>query len=424
MGLLIIAAFLFLFLLGFPVMLAIALPAITYLLVNHIPIEMIANRMSYALYSFPLIAVPLFLFGGNLMNSSGVTRRIFHFADVFVGRVHGGLAQVSCFGSLIFAGISGSALAEVGGLGLVEIKAMEEKGFSKPFAAAVTVAAATVGPIFPPSIPLVIYGAVAGESVAKLLLAGIIPGILCTFMLMIMTGILAKARNYPRAERWPTLSEIFKTLLPALPALLAPVLLILGMVTGIFTPTEAAGITVLYIISISVLIYRDLTVKGVLVSVFETIKVSAAILMIVSAASLFGWILTVEQVPQIFNKGILQITKNPYLLLLLINGLFLIVGMFMELTSAILLIVPIVAPAVIAAGVNPVHLGLVVVFNLMIGAITPPFAISLFLVSNIAGVSIPKVLRELLPYYIPLIITLFLLTYVPQLSLWIPGFLK
>lgn len=424
MGLLILGAFLLLFLLGFPVMLAIALPAVTYLLVNHIPIEMIANRMVYAIYSFPLIAIPLFLVGGNLMNSTGVTRRIFGFADVFVGRIHGGLAQVSCIASLIFSGITGSALAEVGGLGLVEIKAMEEKGFSKPFAAAVTVAGATVGPIFPPSIPLVIYGAVAGVSVAKLLLAGIIPGILCTCMLMIMTGILARARNYPRAERLPTISEIFKTFQPALPALLAPVVLIAGMVTGIFTPTEAAGMTVLYIIAVSFLIYRDFTVRGFFVAVFETIKTSAAILMIVSAASLLGWILTVEQVPQVFSGEILQITRNPYLLLLLLNGLLLIVGMFMELVSAVLLIVPIVIPPIVAAGVNPVHLGIVVVFNLMIGAITPPMAMSLFLVSDIAEVSLPRILKELFPYYIPLIITLIILNFVPQFSLWIPGFLK
>jgi tripartite ATP-independent transporter DctM subunit len=424
MGFLLIAAFVILFLLGFPIVMAIALPAITYLILNHVPIDMIAQRMSYALYSFPLIAVPIFIFGGSLMNSTEITHRIFKFADTSVGRLHGGLAQVNCFASLIFGGMSGAALADVGGLGLVEIKAMKEKGFTTSFSAAVTIASATVGPIFPPSIPLVLYGAVTGVSVVKLLLAGIIPGILCTGMLMIMTAFIAKARNLPRAERWPARSEILGALIPALPALLAPVILISGMMTGFFTPTEAAAVTVIYMIIVSALYYRNFTYKGLLYSTIETIKASAGILIIVSAASLFGWILAIEQIPQFLDKWIHAFGQNIFVLLFLINIFFIIVGMFLDATTAILLLAPIISPAIVAAGMNPVHLGLVIVFNLMIGLITPPMGLSLYLVSDIAKVTIANIIRDVLPYFIPLLLTLFIITYFPQLSLWIPSFLK
>jgi tripartite ATP-independent transporter DctM subunit len=424
MGFLLIASFFLLFMLGFPIVMAIAIPAVAYILLNNFPMDMIAQRMSYALYSFPLIAIPIFVFAGSLMNSTEITRRIFRFADTLVGRIHGGLAQVNCFASLIFAGMSGAALADVGGLGLVEIKAMEQKGFTTSFAAAVTVASSTVGPIFPPSIPLVLYGAVTGVSVTKLLLAGIIPGIFCTAMLMVMTVFIAKTKNLPRAERWPTLSDIFKSLIPALPALLAPVILISGMVLGFFTPTEAAAITVAYIIIISTLFYRNFTFKGLLSSTLETIKASAGILLIVSAASLFGWILAIERIPEYFTKWIHAFSQNPLALLLFLNIFFLIVGMFLDSTTATLLLVPIIAPPIVSAGVDPVHLGIVIIFNLMIGIITPPMGLALFLVSDITKVPILNILRDVWPYFLPLLFTLFVITYIPQLSLWIPSFLK
>src|SRR5918993_1365214 len=228
-GFLVIGAFLALFMLGFPVVLAIGIPSVVYLVVHGLPLELVAQRTLYALDSFPLVAVPVFLFVGSLMNAAGISRYIYKFADTATGRLPGGLAQVNIFGSLIFAGMSGSALADIGGIGRIEIDAMRNKGFSVPFAAAVTSSSAIVGPIFPPSIPLIIYGTVTGVSVIQLLLGGILPGILCVIMLMAMTGWLALRRNYPRTERWPTRAELWRDFKPALPAILAPVILIVGM---------------------------------------------------------------------------------------------------------------------------------------------------------------------------------------------------
>jgi tripartite ATP-independent transporter DctM subunit len=421
MGFLVIASFFIFFLLGFPVVLAIALPAIGYMFINDIPIEMISQRLHYALNSYPLVAVPVFIFIGNLMNSTGITERIFKFADALVGRVHGGLAQVNIMASLIFSGMSGAALADVGGLGQIEIKGMEDKGFKKPFAAAVTVASSTIGPIFPPSIPMIIYGAVAGVSVVKLMLGGIVPALISVAMLMLMTGYISRSRALPRAERWSHLSEIVQSLVPALPALLAPVLLVFGMLSGYFTPTEAASLTVIYTLLISKFIYRQLTLRHFINSSIETVKASCGILIIISAASLFGWIMAVERIPQMFSDAVFMFGDNTLILLLVVNIFLLIVGMFLDSTTATLLIVPMLAPPVVAAGVDPVHLGVVVVFNLMIGLITPPMGLALFLASDIAKISIQSLLKELTPYFIALLLTLVIITYLPKLVLWIPS---
>ena len=419
-GFLVVVAFLGLFMLGFPVVLAIGIPCIVYIFANGLPIDLVAQRTLYALDSFPLVAVPVFLFVGSLMNSAGISRYIYAFADTAVGRMPGGLAQVNIFGSLIFAGMSGSALADIGGLGRIEIDAMRKKGFSAPFAAAVTSSSAIVGPIFPPSIPLIIYGTVTGVSVIQLLLGGIVPGLLCVAMLMLMTWWLAKRRKYPRAARWPSLGELWRDLKPAFPAIIAPVILIAGMLLGWFTPTEIASVTVLYAILISSLFYRELTWQGVLDAAYETIRASAGILLIVAVAALFGWILSVESVPQKLTGLMLSISTNPYVLLMLVNVLLIIVGMFLDSTTAILVIAPIIAKPLVAAGVDPVHLGMVVVFNLMIGLLTPPMGLALFLVADIAKVTMKDVLKEMMPYYIPLAITLLLITYVPEITTWVP----
>ena len=419
-GFLIGAAFVSLFVLGFPVVLAIGIPCISYIFIKGLPIDLIAQRTLYALDSFPLVAVPVFLFVGSLMNSAGISRYIYKFADTATGRLPGGLAQVNIFGSLIFAGMSGSALADIGGLGRIEIDAMRSKGFTSQFAAAVTSASAIVGPIFPPSIPLIIYGTVTGVSVIQLLLGGILPGLLCVLMLMLMTAWLATRRKYPRAERWPTWAELWRDFKPAFPAIVAPLILIAGMLAGYFTPTEIAAVTVLYAALISSLFYRELTWQGVLNAAFETIRASAGILIIVAVAALFGWILSVEQVPQQLTGLMLSISTNPNVLLLIVNVLLILVGMFLDSTTAILVIAPIIAKPLIAAGVDPVHLGMVVVFNLMIGLLTPPMGLALFLVADIAKVSMKDVLKEMLPYYVPLLITLLLITYVPGLTTWIP----
>jgi tripartite ATP-independent transporter DctM subunit len=419
-GFLVILAFLVLFVLGFPVVLAIGIPCIVYILAKDLPIDLVAQRTLYALDSFPLVAVPVFLFVGSVMNSAGISRYIYNFADTAVGRLPGGLAQVNIFGSLIFAGMSGSALADIGGLGRIEIDAMRKKGFSAPFAAAVTSSSAIVGPIFPPSIPLIIYGTVTGVSVIQLLLGGILPGLLCVAMLMLMTGWLAKRRNYPRTDRWPTWAQVWRDFKPAFPAIVAPVILIAGMLLGWFTPTEIASVTVLYAILISSLFYRELTWQGLLDAAYETIRASSGILLIVAVAALFGWILSVEAIPQKLTAIMLSISTNPYVLLLLVNVLLIVVGMFLDSTTAILVIAPIIAKPLVAAGVDPVHLGMVVVFNLMIGLLTPPMGLALFLVADIAKVTMKDVLKQMAPYYIPLGITLLLITYVPQITTWIP----
>jgi len=423
MGIAVIVMFIVLFVIGFPVAVSILIPCVWYILSQGLPLEMIAQRMQYALDSYVLAAVPLFILVGNLMNTSGITARIFSFADRMVGRLPGGLAQVNIFASLIFSGMSGAALADVGGLGQIEIKAMEEKGFEKSFASAVTVASATVGPIFPPSVPLVIYGAIAGISVLKLLLSGIMPAIIAVILMMLLTGYLAIKRGYPRADRWPSFKEIWVVFVPALPALLTPIILIIGMLSGVFTPTEASALTVFYVFLIS-FIYRELTMKGIVDAFVETVKSCASVLIIFAAASLFGWILAVEQVPQMFSSFLLSTSNNPIVLLAIINLMLLVVGTILDSTTAILLLVPIIIPPLVSVGIDPIHLGIIFVFNIMVGLITPPMGLSLFMVSRIAKVPISKVVKQVLPYYVPLGITLILVTYVPRLILWIPNMLS
>jgi tripartite ATP-independent transporter DctM subunit len=424
MGLLLIALFLVLFMLGFPVVYAILLPSIVYVLLEGLPLGLLSQRVTYALDSFPLVAVPLFIFVGNLMNLSGISDRIFRFASTLVGRAPGGLAQVNIVGSLIFSGMSGSALADVGGLGRIEIDAMRKRGFDPSFAAAVTASSATIGPIFPPSIPLIVYGSITSVSIVQLLIAGIVPALLCVVLLMATVAVLAIRHNHPRAERWSTWHEILRDFLPALPALLAPVLMVAGMLAGVFTPTEAAAVTAAYVIVISGLVYRELTVAHLWNAALLTVRNTSAILIIVGVAALFGWIMAVEQIPQTFAKAVLGISTDPLALLLIANLVFFIAGMFLDSTTATLLVVPVVAPPMVLAGVDPVHLGLVVIFNLMIGLLTPPMGLSLFLVSSIARITIRQLLRALVPFYIPLFATLAIITFWKDLVLWLPGFLR
>lgn len=424
MGYLVIAAFFVLFLAGFPVVYAILLPCIAYVLLEGFPLDLLAQRITYALDSFPLVAVPIFILVGNLMNTAGITDRIFRFADALVGRVPGGLAQVNITSSLIFSGMSGAALADVGGLGRIEIKAMRERGFEAPYAAAVTASSAVVGPIFPPSIPLIVYGSVTSVSIIQLLMAGILPALVCVSLLMITATILALRNNHPRAPRWSRWPEIQAALLPALPALIAPALMVAGMLLGIFTPTEAASVTVIYVLLIGTLIYREMTLAHVLEAARHTVRNTASILIIVAAAALFGWILTVEQIAQQFATAILSVSTEPVVLLLIVNLLLFVVGMFLDSTTATLLVVPIIAPPLTLAGVDPVHLGIVVIFNLMIGLLTPPMGLSLFLIADIAKVSMRSLLRALVPFYLPLLATLALITYWDDLSLALPRLMR
>ena len=423
MGLLVIGVFFILFILGFPVVVAILIPSVVYLLLNGFPLEMVAQRIHHTLNSYTLAAVPLFILVGNLMNKAGITSRMYKFADVAVGRVPGGLAQVNIFSSLLFAAKSGAALADIGAMGAIHIKAMKDKGFSVPYSAAVSVSSAIIGPITPPSIPLILYGSIAGVSIIRILLSGIVPGLILCASLMGLTAVLAYKRNYPRAERWSTPKEILLAFFPALPSLITPFVLIVGMFSGMFTPTEAAAVTVSYLLLIS-LFYRELTLRGIAEGLFETIKASCSVMILIGAASLFGWILTIEQVPQAFSVFLLSISTNPWVLLGVMNIMLLIVGLVLDSTTATLLMVPIIVPPMISVGVDPIHLGLVFIFNLMIGLVTPPMGLSLFMISKVGNVAIKDVIKELIPYYIPLILVLLLCTYVPAIVLWIPNMLN
>ncbi len=412
------------FILGWPVVLAIMIPAIAYVLLSGFPIELIGQRMAYALDSFPLVAVPVFIFVGNLMNQAGITERIFRFATTLVGRFPGGLAQVNVFASLIFSGMSGAALADIGGLGRIEVKAMTANGFRRDFSGAVTCASAIVGPIFPPSIPLIIYGSVTNVSIIQLLLAGVVPALICVALLMITVAVLAYVKNLPRSARWPRMDELWADFLPAIPALLTPVLLIAGMLFGFFTPTEAASVTVVYVLFISGVVYRTLTWRHLLASAYETLKSTSAILIIIAAAALFGWIMAIEQIPQTLARTLLSLSTDPLMLLLIVNVLLLIVGMFLDSTTATLLVIPIIAGPLHLAGVDPVHLGIVAIFNLMLGLLTPPMGLALFLISDVAKITMRAVLRELLPFYIPLFATLAIITLFPAVSLWLPSLMR
>ncbi|WP_226575394.1 TRAP transporter large permease [Acuticoccus sediminis] len=423
-GFLVIAGFFALFIAGMPVAFAILVPSVIYIGLGGIPMAMVAQRVLYALDSFPLVAVPVFIFVGNLMNAAGITERLFRFADVLVGRLWGGLAQVNVFASLIFSGVSGAALADVGGLGRVEIKAMSDKGFPLPFSASVTAASAIIGPIFPPSIPIIIYASVTSVSAVQLLVAGIVPALLAVVLLMITVAILSLRRSYPRAPHWPTPRSLWRAFWPAAPALLAPIILVGGMLSGHFTPTETSAVAVVYVLLVGTVFYRSMGPRFVWKAAVETVRSTAAILFIVAAAAMFGWILTVEGVPRDVAAAFAAIGTDPWVLLLVVNVIFLVAGMFVDSTTATLLLVPIIAPPVVAAGVDPVHLGIVIIFNLMFGTVTPPFGLSLFLLSNMTGLSFSRLAMAMVPFYPALVAALALLTFVPELSLWIPSMLR
>jgi tripartite ATP-independent transporter DctM subunit len=421
---LVITLFLILMVLRVPIAFSMAISAVTYLFVMGMPLDIVALRMTYALDSFPLLAVPAFMLAGNLMNGSGITDRIYMFAQALVGRLPGGLAHVNIIGSLIFSGMSGSALADVGGLGTMEIKAMTDAGYRRDFSAAVTVASATIGPIFPPSIPFIIYAAVTETSALELLIAGIFPALILTLLLMAAVAVLAKVRHFPRYTESASLKRLWKTFVRTVPALLTPVLLIGGMVSGIFSPTEAAAVTVAYALLLGGVVYRDLTLRALYDIVKQTMLSISVIMFMIAAAVLFGWVITIEQIPQAATQGLLNLTRDPVILLLLANVLLLIVGCFLDTIAGILLFAPLVAGALSEVGVDPIHIGVVVILNLMIGLITPPVGMSLYLVSNVSGEPVENVLRETIPFFVPLLLCLALVTYVPWLSTFLPSLIR
>ncbi len=420
-GFLVIALFLLLCVAGIPIAVAMALSAIPFVLAGGIPLNLVAHRMINQLNSFPLLAVPMFILAANLMNTSGITNRLFAFARVLVGGFRGGLAQVNIFASLIFSGISGAALADVGGLGNIEIKAMKEQGYSAEDAAAITVASATIGPIFPPSIPLILYGSVAEVSGVRLLISGVVPGILIATTLMVMVSILAHRRNYPRDTQRLTGKEALRLAVETLPAAFTPIFMLGGLLLGWFSPTEIASVTVFYALFLGLVVYRELSWGDIIRMCKETVRSTATIMFVVASAALFAYVLTIMQLPQTITSGLLCLSKNPLALLFLVNVILLVAGMILEPIAAIMILTPILAPALTQAGVDPVHLGLVVVFNLMIGLLTPPVGMSLYMVSVVGKVPVEKVIKASMPYYIPLLLSLVVVTVFPQLSTWLPN---
>ena len=420
MSILLVTIFIILLAIGVPIAICLGLSASIVIVAQGLPVAVVAQRSLNSLDSSPLLAVPLFIFAAALLNATGVTTHLFDLVRMIFGRIRGAVAQVSILVSLIFSGISGAALADIGALGSIQIKQMKEQGYKEEFAAGVTVAAATIGPIFPPSIPIIIYASVTNISAVKLLIAGIIPALLLTAFLMIQVAILARIKGLPRDDVRANPHDVARKAVISFPALLAPVLLIGGLVSGYFGPTEVAGVTVAYAIFIGIFIYRALSFAGILGALRETVEATANILFVVATAALFAWVLTLDQVPMKVSGLLLGLSDNPLVLLLLVNILLLVVGMVLESIAAILIIAPIIAPALTAAGVDPLQLGIVFVLNLMIGLLTPPVGMSLYMITIVTKMPIGKVIAGVMPFFIPLLLSLLVVSAVPALSTWLP----
>ena len=420
MSLLLIAIFALLLALGAPVAVCLGLSSAVVIVTQGLPVSVLAQRSLNALDSSPLLAVPLFIFAASLLNATGVTTHMFDLVRMIFGRIRGAVAQVSIFVSLIFSGVSGAALADIGALGKIQVDEMTRQGYRKDFAAGLTVAAATIGPIFPPSIPIIIYASVANVSAVKLLIAGIVPALLLTALLMVQVAVVARLKSLPRDDIRPAAGDVLRKFVFSVPALFAPVLLIGGLLSGYFGPTEVAGVTVAYALLIGIFVYRSLGLRKILGALRETTEATANILFVVSTAALFAWVLTLDQVPMKVSALMLGVSENPLVLLLLVNVLLLVVGMVLESIAAILIIAPIVAPALTAAGVDPLQLGIVFVLNLMIGLLTPPVGMSLYMISIVARMPIGRVIAGVMPFFIPLLLSLLVVTLVPQLSTWLP----
>ncbi|MBL8673076.1 MAG: TRAP transporter large permease [Alphaproteobacteria bacterium] len=415
-----LTAFLGLMVTGLPVALAMAVASLVYVLVSgNTPPFVVMHRMISGIDSFPLLAVPFFIMAGNLMNTAGITNRIYNFALALVGWMRGGLGHVNIVGSVIFAGMSGTAIADAAGLGTIEVKAMKDHGYSTEFAVGVTAASATLGPIIPPSLPFVIYGMFAGVSIGQLFLAGVIPGLVMAALMMVTVSYYARRRNFRRdaAFSW---ARLRKTSTEASLAILSPALLIGGMVGGLFTPTEGAVAATIWALFLGFAWYRTLTWRMLVKVSMETIETTVVVLFIVAAASIFGWLLTVTKVTDHVTEYVLAFTHDKAMFLLLANLLMLFVGCFLEPIAAITILVPVLLPAVKQLGVDPVHFGLVMVLNLMIGLLHPPMGMVLFVLARVARLSFERTTMAILPWLVPLLLSLALITYVPAISLWLP----
>lgn len=380
------------------------------------------EQMFNGVNSQTLLAVPFFVLAGNLMNGGGVTTRIFDFAASMIGHKKGGLAHVNVLASLIFSGMSGSALADAGGLGQLEIKSMKDAGFDEGFAGGITAASCIIGPLVPPSTPLIIYAVLANQSVEKLFMAGFLPGLLTTAALMIMCAYLAHKRNYPSEPKrsWGYRLNSFKK---SFWALLTPIIILVGIFTGYFTPTEAAVVAALYTMILGFFVYKELTLKSFFKICLDSIKTSGTIVLMILGVTLFQFVISREQMPQAIATFFTSNVDSKLMLLLMINIVLLILGTCIDALPLQMILVPILLPAVMAYGINPIQFGVVVIFNLMIGILTPPMGTALFVVSRVGNMQFKTLVKGVLPFLIPLIITLILLNVFPQITLFLPTLL-
>ena len=412
-------AFVLLLVIGVPISISIGASAVLGCLSLGYPLVVIGQKMVSGIDSFLLIAVPLFILAGNLMNAGKITEKIFDTAKELVGWIPGGLGHANVVASIIFAGMSGSAVADAGGLGAIEMEAMKQNGYDEDFAGAVTAASSVIGPIFPPSIPLIIYGSVASVSVDQLFMGGVVPGLLMGVLLMVMVLYFAIVRRY---ERHPfRLRALIRQFLGSIPALITPVIILCGFVVGWFTPTEASSIAVIYSLLIALFLYRTLDWKSFKKCLKDSAISSANTLFIIGTSTLFTYVMAMEGISRQFADVILGISSNPNVVLLVINVLLLVLGMVMEPGAILTLMLPVLLPIANGLGLDLVHFGVMVVLNLMIGQVTPPFGVCLFVISDVNKLKLERLYRSILPFLVPLILTLILVTYIPGIVTALPN---
>ncbi len=411
-------------LLGVPIFAAMGLTAAgTFIYLGEAAIlPMMAQRMYVATTGYTLLAIPFFILAGNLMNSGGITHRVFDFARALCGHVRGGLGHVNIMASVIFSGMSGAAVADAAGLGLVEMKAMTENGYDREFSAAITAASSTIGPVIPPSIAFVIYGSITGVSVVKLFMAGFIPGMLMAISMMVAVYFVALKRGYPKDPR-PTFRHIWKTFIESLLALFMPVLIIGGILGGVFTPTEAAVVASIYACVVGGLVYHEFGLKDLPSIIWESVRQSVKVLFIIATAGFFGWLMIHQSIPEQVIVALTSVTTNKYILLAIVVFVLLVLGCFLEGIAVIVITVPIFMKFVDQYQIDPVQFGVIMILCSMIGLLTPPVGMSLYAVASISGVSIGKLSREVGPYLLGIFLVTLVITYVPEVSLWLPNLL-
>ncbi|MDO4594936.1 MAG: TRAP transporter large permease [Tissierellia bacterium] len=416
-------AFLVLLFLKVPIAYALGISSLIYVLTSDVSIAIIPEKMFYGINSFTMVCIPSFMLAGNLMNSGGITKRIVEFCNVFVGHIRGSLAYINILASVMFAGISGTALADVASLGSMLIPAMKDEGYDDDFSVSITASTSVIGPIIPPSVPMVIAGTMTGISISKMFVGGIIPGLLMGIFFVIPTYIICKKKNYPKNERYSKSKKI-KVIKNAIWAVIMPIILIGGILSGIFTATEASIVTVIYALIVGLFVYKDIKFKDVPIIFKNTIYSASSVIILVAIANLFAWILTVERIPQQIADGILNISTNYFIVIIIMNIILLFTGMFMESIAAIIIMFPVLLPVALSVGMNPIQFSIMAILNLMIGLVTPPVGLCLTTASQIGKVSVAKVLRANIAYYIVLFGVLITVSFIPQITTLLPEFVN